>query len=400
MKVIFVAMTDSIHTARWINQIADRGWDIHLFPVYSASISSHLRNVTVYGLAFLPSKDLHKSVRYKGFLPIGRCGNIFEKGLVRLFPKILQYGLSVLVNLIRPDIIHSLEFQHGAYLTMPVVQTARKNKSKAPKWIATNWGSDVYLFGRLAAHRKTVQQVLEQCDFYSCECERDVSLAQEMGLAGQVLPVIPNTGGFDLPLTETLREPGPVSQRRIILLKGYQNWAGRALVGLRALSRCNEILNAGGYKVAIYSASPEVKIAAELFEQETGVKVEIISESSHDEMLRWFGRARLYIGLSISDAISTSLLEAMVMGAFPIQSSTACADEWIENGTTGFIVPPDDPDIIDHAIRQALQDNDLVDLAAQQNRLVAVKRLDQNLIRPLIAAFYEQVINSPPGRKL
>ena len=32
------------------------------------------------------------------------------------------------------------------------------------------------------------------------------------------------------------------------------------------------------------------------------------------------------------------------MGSFPIQSDTACADEWIEDGVSGLIVPPEDPD--------------------------------------------------------
>ncbi|MBA4384749.1 MAG: hypothetical protein C0410_08435, partial [Anaerolinea sp.] len=51
------------------------------------------------------------------------------------------------------------------------------------------------------------------------------------------------------------------------------------------LARCADILKAGKYRVAIYSASPEVKIAAELFEQETGIITELIPKSTHDEML-------------------------------------------------------------------------------------------------------------------
>lgn len=39
-----------------------------------------------------------------------------------------------------------------------------------------------------------------------------------------------------------MREQIPVSSRKVIMLKGYQNWAGRALVGLRALGRCEDIL--------------------------------------------------------------------------------------------------------------------------------------------------------------
>ena len=32
MKILFVAMAESIHTARWINQITGQGWDVSLFP--------------------------------------------------------------------------------------------------------------------------------------------------------------------------------------------------------------------------------------------------------------------------------------------------------------------------------------------------------------------------------
>jgi glycosyltransferase involved in cell wall biosynthesis len=399
MRLLFIAMPESIHTARWINQIADRGWDIHLFPVHSAVPSSELRNVSVYGLTLFRPRNLHVSVRYIGLLPIGRTGNILERLAFRLFPHMWEYALGMLLKIVAPDIVHSLEFQHSAYLALPVVQKERKRGKKMPKWIVTNWGSDVYLFGRLAEHRKRVREVLEHCDFYSCECERDVKLAQELGLRGQILPVVPNTGGFDLKHSETLRQPGPTSLRRTILLKGYQHWAGRALVGLRALIRCADLLKLGEYQVAIYSASPEVKIAAELFEQGTGINTVLIPTSTHDEMLRWYGQARLYIGLSISDAISTSLLEAIVMGAFPIQSCTACADEWIKDGETGFIVPPEDTDIIEHYIRQALLDDELVDHAAELNAQTAMERLDQDLIRQKVTAFYEQVINTPITRR-
>jgi glycosyltransferase involved in cell wall biosynthesis len=317
-----------------------------------------------------------------------------EQAFFRLFPRLWEHALGKLIKSVAPSIVHSLEFQHAAYLTLPVIQKERLRSKTPPKWIATNWGSDIYLFGRLAEHRERVRKILGQCDFYSCECERDVRLASDLGLKGQVLPVMPNTGGFDLEHAQALRQTGLVSARRIILLKGYQHWAGRALAGLRALARCANLLKSKGYRVAIYSAGPEVEIAAELFEQETGIETVLIPKSSHDEMLRWYGQARLYIGLSISDAISTSLLEAMVMGAFPIQSCTACADEWIEDGKTGLIVPPEDVDLVEDAIRLVLSDDTLVDTASSLNYQIALARLDKNVMAPKVIDFYKRVYNA------
>lgn len=391
-RILFVAMADSVHSARWVRQISDQAWDVHMFPVYAAVPSLELRGLTVYGLALLPPRGEDKSVRYRGLLPIGRGGNNLEKLIFRAYPQLWESLLVRLIQIIRPDIVHSLEFQHAAYMTL----SARARIGDGfPTWVVSNWGSDIYLYGRLAEHRAKIQSVLSACDYYCCECQRDIALAESMGLAGKAMPLIPNAGGFDLGHVALLRRVGKVSSRRLILLKGYQSWAGRALTGLRALSLCCDSLT--GYEVAIYSATPDMRMAARLFEQDTGIPVRIIPKCSHDEMLRLFGQARIYVGLSISDAISTSLLEAMVMGAFPIQSCTSCADEWITDHESGMIVPPEDPDVIAEAIRAAIRDDALVDNAAEINGRVASERLDQSKIKPQVIRMYQEIFASRRG---
>ena len=129
----------------------------------------------------------------------------------------------------------------------------------------------------------------------------------------------------------------------------------------------------------------------------TGIPIETIPYCSHDEMLSWYGRARIYIGLSISDAIPTSLLEAIVMGSFPIQSNTGAAEEWIFDGETGFIVPPEDPEIVAEAIRKAVRDDNLVDSAVEANYRVAEDRLDEDLIWPQVVGYYQKILNETGG---
>jgi glycosyltransferase involved in cell wall biosynthesis len=207
-----------------------------------------------------------------------------------------------------------------------------------------------------------------------------------------VLPVVPNSGGFDLDRITYLQQSGPASSRRVIVVKGYQHWAGRALVALRAIALCAQEL--ADYEIAVCLAPNDVKIAAEVLAHDTGLKVQIVPPCSHDEMLRLLGRARIYLGLSISDAISTSLLEAMVMGAFPIQSNTACADEWIIDGETGLLVPPEDPEIVATALRRALSDDAVVDHAALRNRCVARERLSVQVIQPRVVHMYRNLLTS------
>src|SRR5262249_25076316 len=122
------------------------------------------------------------------------------------------------------------------------------------------------------------------------------------------------------------------------------------------------------------------------------IPIDIINYTSHEEMLRLHGRARMSIGVNITDGVSTSFLEALVMGSFPIQTCTACADEWIQNGETGFIVSPDDPEGIAQAIRKAATDDQLVDRAAELNAQTARERLGYAQVQSTAIGMYEHVL--------
>ena len=390
MRILFVAMSNSIHTARWISQIQDQGWEIYLFPVQRQDPHAMLRNITVYGGNPWRAKYLHKSVHYKRWT----SGYFYLDGLEgrlnhQITTKYKKISLEKVIREIKPDIIHSLEFQHAGYLTLQV----RENMGgKFPTWIATNWGSDIYLFRHFPEHEQLIREILRNCDYYSCECQRDVEIAHSLGLKALVLPVLPNAGGMDIEHALTFRQTGLVSQRKNIIIKGYQGWAGRALVVFQALRYCLDILQ--GYSISVYMANEDSETAARLFSSETGIPVEIIPYSSHEEILKQFGKARIYIGLSISDGISTSLLEAMMMGTFPIQSCTACGDEWIGDGKSGFIVPAEEPREIAEAIRAALLDDALVDKAAEINFATVRQRLDYSKIQTQVIEIYKNIFDS------
>jgi glycosyltransferase involved in cell wall biosynthesis len=84
------------------------------------------------------------------------------------------------------------------------------------------------------------------------------------------------------------------------------------------------------------------------------------------------------------------MLEAMATGAFPIQTNTSCCDEWIEDGKSGFAIPPDDVALIADRLHRALTDDALVDAAAELNWTTVRERLDQNILKKRAIAFYDE----------
>ena len=386
-QILFVTRCDSIHAARWIMQLRKTDWDIHVFPATATVPLSHFNGMTLHDQwRCAIERTIYVEIRW----PMHLRGMVRMRALLaqvaRVFPGRAQ-RLARVIRKTKPDIVHSLEIQHAGYLTL---EARRVLEGKFPRWIVQNWGSDIYLFQHLPGHGDRIRQVLEACDFYDCECKRDIILAKAQGFVGTALPVIPNGGGYDLPLAEKMRSSDPPSKRRVIMIKGYQGWAGRAHVAIAALYEVVDLLSE--YTIRIYCARTEdVHIAAHVFSSKTGIPVEFIPPVSHAEMLQHHAQARISIGLSISDSISTSLLEAMLMGSFPVQSDTSVADDWIENGKSGIIVPPEDSCAVANALRKALTDDELVDHAATINAQMATTRLDSKVITDKVIAMYSDV---------
>ncbi len=384
MKILFIAITESIHASRWIKQISDQGWEICLYPsregqyLHKSFLSLNISHPKIFVL----DKSVYSGLFFK----------IYYKILKLIRSDFHERRLYHYIRKTKPDIIHTLETQGAGYLLLSVKKKWFEGKP-FPIWWHTNWGSDIYLFGRLKNHKDKIREVLSLCDYYSCECERDVKLAADFGFNKITMPVYPNSGGLDIDdLTIKKQNSLQPSSRKIIMLKGYQGWAGRAFVGLRALSMIKEHLE--NYTLVIYSCEGyQVEIAAELFEADTGIKVIIVPiDTKHDDILNFHGKARISIGLSISDAISTSVLEAMTMGSFPIQSWTSAADEWFEDGISGLLVPPEDPDKVAIAILKALKDDDLVDKASAINWETVKTRLDYNDLKNKTINSYKTIM--------
>ena len=101
-----------------------------------------------------------------------------------------------------------------------------------------------------------------------------------------------------------------------------------------------------------------------------------------------FAKARIYLGCSISDGISTSFLEALSNGVYPIQSNTSCANEWIEKGVYASLVNLEIEEISSELIRRAADWRSLEEITSR-NFQIARRLLDPVSIKSKSQSFYD-----------
>jgi glycosyltransferase involved in cell wall biosynthesis len=180
-------------------------------------------------------------------------------------------------------------------------------------------------------------------------------------------------GGFLAPIYTTIGQKNfssnlrDTSKRTVVLIKGYQDIHGRALNALASIELIAKQEDLNRFQFKVFSASKTVKKKVKWMRHSLGLDIIVLPKMPKSELMEIYKESRVYLGLAISDGLSTSMVEAMSHGVFPIQSSNSSAPEFLMNGVTGGVVDPYDIEGIAAQLMDALLDDDLVDLAAIAN---------------------------------
>ena len=376
-QILVIGMADSVHLARWLSQFIDQPIDFTLFPSSPhRHIHPKLKNLITSDSQQMTVTLKPPSMRWLA-LPMSALdipfNNFFRSQLLRR-----------LITQQKFDLIHVLELQHAGYLLL-----GTKLAPNLPKVFITNWGSDIYWFQQFPKHKQKIIQLLKIASFYSAECHRDIDIVKQLGYTGKTMPVIPNSGGINL--EEIPKNSLTPSQRKKIMIKGYTGFVGQALVALKACELAAKHLRE--YEVVIYSASIKSRIRALKLRHVHKVRVTILKKRTpHHEMLKHFSEARVYIGISLSDGISTSLLEAMATGCYPIQSDTSCANEWLTSNSSS-IVSSGSIELISKALESALCDDRLVDEISEINLKTIDNLASIQYVRTVALDFYTRILH-------
>ncbi len=398
MKILFIVETTSIHAARWINQLRDTGWELHIFQSSSNCFGLHPEFQT--GIFHLPDQVPNPPNTY---IRYSTSSNPFLRKQINRFPLIKEYlhslYLAGLIKKLNPDVIHLLGLNVNWVNQSQSLFRARQmlgGQLDAP-WLYSSWGADLEYFAALSEkNRKEVVDVLKNCDYYVAESQRDAHLAQEMGLAGEFAGIFPAFGGFPIEKMDAFRQLGTPSSRRTIFLKGRDHEGksnadkiGRAMTAMKAFAQCQDILSE--YRIIVGQASEFVANEVATLSATTPLNIQVLPYLPYNLILRIIGASRLVLALTVNDGLPSILVESMALGAFPIHSDLESIREWIRNGKNGSLVEPENPDMVAAAIRNALAHNRLVDNAARINNQIVRDKLSDRVIQPKVVELYKNI---------
>jgi glycosyltransferase involved in cell wall biosynthesis len=400
MKLLIVTETASMHAARWVNQLKDTGWDVHVFQALAAG--STVSEEFVFGSLHVPLiTKVSGNAKCLTTLPPEKYYWLAE--YEKIYPGLLQYlhekYLLKLLNEWQPDIIHSLGLNiNWNNICLPVLRVLHDhNLKKRPRWLYSTWGTDLDFFAKMSSeNRKGVEDVLKNVDYLVTECERDFLLSKEMGFKGKFLGYFTGFGGINTELLDRFNATPKASTRKTILLKGRSiddgDPVGRAMTAIKAFKLCEDLL--GDYRIVIGSATSAVNMhnEVELLRATTDLNVQILSYLPYDMLMDIYASARVYISLTVNDGIPSSILEAMSAGAFPIHSDLEPIREIITDKESGLLVDPEDIMAVAGALRISLTDDHLVDQAESINKKLISEKFSESVVKRQVVKMYESAL--------
>jgi glycosyltransferase involved in cell wall biosynthesis len=364
-------MLDSIHTARWLENFKDQSIDFYLFPsTPNRRVHSQIKNLISNTQIQTSSFRLSPVAKWAA-IPMWGADMVFGN-------RIRGYLVARTARKIKATHIHAMELNHAGKIS---TRALKNLENLDPKVISTVWGSDIFWFGRFKKHQGYLTEILTGTDLLVSECNRDLELAKNLGFKGD-FSKSETLFGFADSQIEKVRVPA--SKRDLILIKGYESFVGRASIAIEAAQILSSALDK--YEIHVYSTTWKTRRIIRKYNSSSDRKIIYYKKNTltSSQMLELFERARIHIGISLSDGVPASMLESMVTGAFPIQTNTACCDGWIVNQKSGLIVSPDLDEVV-AALAKAIHDDQLVDSAMVINHQTAIEKLSKTYVSERIS---------------
>lgn len=366
----------SPHFFNWSEQLKDSEHEIYWLDVYDSN--TYVKKIGFINQIVGWRNKLKYPGRYylKSKLPkVYNFINLFnQRKLIDVFEEKLME--------IQPDVVHSFVMYSAC---VPILEVMKKHPEI--KWIYSAWGNDLYYYQDKPEHLLGMKKVFKRLDYMFADCTRDFNIAKKHGFKGKYLGTFPTGGGYHFELYQPYIKP--LKQKNLILIKGYQHKFGRCNNILGAISSLKKELSA--YEIVVFGTHQSVfDFVSGSKELQNMENLKVIRQINHNEVLKLMGESIIYIGNSISDGMPNTLLEAIIMEGFPIQSNPGGATaEIIEHGKNGLLIKdPEDIDEIAELILNAITNPEFIRVAIAYNITNIKPKLEREYIKKKVIEKY------------
>lgn len=377
MKILMLSIF-APHFFNWTDQLKDSGHEIYWLDIFDSNTKVEQIDFAEQIIGWRYRWDHPGRYFLKKRAPgITHFVNILNE-------KKFQQQLEKQIRRIEPNVVHSFVMYLGAVPALPVM-----NKFPNLKWVFSSWGSDMYYYQNQPVHLSGMKKTFQRIDYMFADCNRDYNIASNHGFGGAFLGVFPGGGGFNFENFDPyIIDP---EKRFTILIKGYQGLHGKCISVLKGILRLQDKLN--DYRIVVFGAAPEVFEFVEDSALKTFKNFEVYGKLEQIKLVELMGQSRIYIGNSSSDGMPNTLLEALLMGAFPIQSNPGGAtEELITHKKNGFLIDdPEDYENIAELLEEAISKPELRRNAIAWNLQKIKPELERERVKQRVLKEYQKI---------
>jgi len=229
--------------------------------------------------------------------------------------------------------------------------------------------------------------------FQARELSRDLSLPEE------AIRVIPNPISPAL-LQKALEQPGIEATKPVVLYTGRIELNKGSLELLQSVNRVAasfpdvEYVIAGGRHNSIDDQTLERALTV----ANTREHVCLLGHVPWHQLAKCYRQATVFVMPSRYETFGISVIEAMAFGVPVIAANVGGLPEIVEDGVTGILVPPQDPEALAEAVIHLLRDPELRRRLgrAARDRVLSEYRIERVVEQTL--KVYERVLQKTPGR--
>lgn len=357
--ILFFADASSVHTQRWVREIAGRGYDCIVATRRPAPVPG-ARDV----IAVRPGAD--------------------AAGWLLALPEVHR-----LTRRLAP------QWVHGHYVTSYGLWAASCSPGPETPVVLTAWGSDILVTPREPGVRggamaALVGWSLKRARLVTADSQDVIAAIRGYGTTARCEEIL---WGAD---TDRFRPAKPAAGFEIASLRAWEPNYNIATV-LRAFARLRAERPQADAVLHLMGGGPdEAALKALATELQLGDSARFLGRVGDASMISMLQRSRVSVSVPSSDATSVSVLESMACGLPVVASELPANRQWLD-ADAGVLVPPRDVDALAAALLRLHDDPALAKAQGERNRRWAEHRASRRVQMDRMAALYDSLRLKAPA---